>query len=214
MLAANAASALPIRIASARCSGQPGSATGHHRNRHRLAHRRRDFQVVSVLGAVAIHARQDDLARPQLLHLLRPAHRLQPRRQCGRRGCGPPTLPARARCTRFGSMFTTMHWLPNRRAASRTKSGFRQAAELIETLSLPALSKCANVLHRADASAHRQRHHDLLGRPPHHVDHDVPLLVAGRDVQKDQFVGPLHARTAQPPPPDPPHRAGSRSSCL
>ena len=38
-------------------------------------------------------------------------------------------------------MFTTMHWLPKRRAAWRTKSGSRQAAELIDTLSLPALSR-------------------------------------------------------------------------
>ena len=37
-------------------------------------------------------------------------------------------------------MFTTMHWLPNRRAAWRTNSGLRQAAELIETLSHPAFS--------------------------------------------------------------------------
>ena len=37
-------------------------------------------------------------------------------------------------------MFTTMHWLPNRRAASRTNPDRWQAAELIETLSQPALS--------------------------------------------------------------------------
>ncbi len=36
-----------------------------------------------------------------------------------------------------------------------------------------------------------QRHEDLLGRPAHHVDHDVPVLVAGRDVQEHQFVGPF-----------------------
>ena len=37
-------------------------------------------------------------------------------------------------------MFTTMHWLPNRRAASWTNCGFFTAAELIETLSQPASS--------------------------------------------------------------------------
>ena len=46
-----------------------------------------------------------------------------------------------SRSTRLGSMFTTMHWLPNRRAARRTKSGSRTAAELIETLSAPAFSR-------------------------------------------------------------------------
>ena len=37
-------------------------------------------------------------------------------------------------------MFTTMHWLPNRKAASRMNSGFVTAAELIDTLSQPAFS--------------------------------------------------------------------------
>ena len=45
-----------------------------------------------------------------------------------------------SRRTRLGSMLTTMHWLPNRRAAWRTNSGSRTAAELIETLSAPAFS--------------------------------------------------------------------------
>ncbi len=44
------------------------------------------------------------------------------------------------RRTRLGSIFTTMHWLPNRRAASWTNSGSFTAAELIETLSHPASS--------------------------------------------------------------------------
>ena len=73
-------------------------------------------------------------------------------------------------------MLTTMHWLPNRRAACRTNSGSRQAAELIETLSLPARSSCADVLDRPDAAADGQRHEDLLGRAPHDVEHDVAAL--------------------------------------
>jgi hypothetical protein len=45
---------------------------------------------------------------------------------------------AASRVSRLGSMFTTMHWLPNRSAASWTNCGFLTAAELIETLSQPA----------------------------------------------------------------------------
>ena len=43
--------------------------------------------------------------------------------------------------TFLASMATTMHWEPNRSAASRTNSGFFTAAELMPTLSAPALSR-------------------------------------------------------------------------
>ena len=93
--------------------------------------------------------------------------------------------------TRFGSMFTTMHWLPNRRAAWRTNSGSRQAAELIDTLSQPAFSNGADVLDRADAAADGQGHENHLGRPPHDLDQRAAALVAGGDVEEHQFVGPF-----------------------
>ena len=48
-----------------------------------------------------------------------------------------------------------------------------------------------DVLDRANPAADGQRHEHLLRRPPHDVDHDVAILVAGRDVQEHQFVGPL-----------------------
>ena len=96
-----------------------------------------------------------------------------------------------SRSTRLGSMFTTMHWLPNRRAAWRTSSGSRTAAELIDTLSAPGLQERPDVVEGADPAADGQRHEADLGRPPDHVQQDRPPLVAGRDVQEDQLVGPL-----------------------
>ena len=88
-------------------------------------------------------------------------------------------------------MLTTMHWLPNRRAARRTSSGSRTAAELIETLSAPALQERPDVVQAADPAADGQRHEADLGRPPDHVPEDLALLVAGGDVEEDQLVGPL-----------------------
>ena len=99
-------------------------------------------------------------------------------------------------------MFTTMHWLPKRRAACRTNSGLRQAAELIETLSAPAFKQGADVVDRADAAADGQRHEDHLGRAADDVEHDLAAFVAGGDVEEDQLVGPFLLRSAQPPPPD------------
>src|SRR6185295_16675058 len=43
----------------------------------------------------------------------------------------------------------------------------------------------------ADAAADGERHEDLLGDAPHHVEHDLAALVAGADVEEDEFVGAL-----------------------
>ena len=94
-------------------------------------------------------------------------------------------------CTRLGSIFTTMHWLPNRRAAWRTNSGSCDAAELIDTLSQPASSRSRISSSVRIPPPTVQRHEDHLGRAAHHVEHDFAPLVAGGDVQKDQLVGPF-----------------------
>ena len=49
----------------------------------------------------------------------------------------------------------------------------------------------ANVFQRANAAADAQRHEDHFGRAAHDVEHDVAPLVAGRDVEKHQLVGPF-----------------------
>ena len=49
----------------------------------------------------------------------------------------------------------------------------------------------ADVLERADAAAHGERHENLLGRAADDVEHDVAALVAGGNVEEHQLVGPL-----------------------
>ena len=49
----------------------------------------------------------------------------------------------------------------------------------------------ADVLERANAAAHGERHEHLLGRAADHVEHDVAPFVAGRDVEEHQLVGPF-----------------------
>ena len=41
----------------------------------------------------------------------------------------------------------------------------------------------------AHAAADRQRDEDLVGGPPHDVDHGVALVGGGRDVQEHDLVG-------------------------
>ena len=92
--------------------------------------------------------------------------------------------------------------------------GFCGAAVLIDTLSQPASSRSRISFERADAAPHGQRHEDHLGRPPDDVQHDLAPLVAGRDVQKHQLVGPFRLIAGGHLRPGRRRRAGSQSSSL
>ena len=54
-----------------------GAAAGNDRNPHRPTDRPRQRQIIPVLGAVRIHAGQQNLPRPTPRHFLRPRHRIQ-----------------------------------------------------------------------------------------------------------------------------------------
>ena len=84
-----------------------------------------------------------------------------------------------------------MHWLPNRRAASRTNSGFLHGGRVDRDLVAAGQQQCADVFERADAAADGERHEHLLGRAADHVEHDVAPFVAGGDVEEHQLVGPF-----------------------
>ena len=53
------------------------------------------------------------------------------------------------------------------------------------------LDQLGGVLQRADAAPDRERHEDLFRNAPHHLEQDLPALMAGADVEEDQLVGPL-----------------------
>src|SRR5206468_4301443 len=51
------------------------------------------------------------------------------------------------------------------------------------------LDQPRGVVQRADAAADGEGHEDLFRDAPHHVEQDLPALVAGADVEEDQLVG-------------------------
>jgi hypothetical protein len=53
------------------------------------------------------------------------------------------------------------------------------------------LEDAPEVLHRLDAAADAEGDEDFFGDPAGVVEHQVPLLVRGRDVQEDQLVRAL-----------------------
>ena len=82
-----------------------------------------------------------------------------------------------------------MHWLPNRRAACRTSSGSRTAAELIDTLSAPALKsiRISSRLRIPPPTVSGMKQTSAVRADD--VQQDRPALVTGGDIQENQLVG-------------------------
>src|SRR5262249_37138525 len=53
------------------------------------------------------------------------------------------------------------------------------------------LDEACGVLQGTDTAADGEGHEDFLGHAAHNVEQDLAAFVAGTDVEKDQFVGPL-----------------------
>ena len=127
MLAARAASALPMAIASARCSRAARPAAGYHRDRNGLAHGGGHLQVEAILRAVGIHAGEHDLAGPEPFDPARPFDRLEP-------GANPPAvdvdfpkfLPVAIHSLRVDIHHDTLAAEPQGRRSERTRDRARR----------------------------------------------------------------------------------------
>ncbi len=178
------------RMAKRGRAGAAGAAAGHDRNPHRTAHRRRDLEVVPVPGAIAIHAREHDLAGAELLHPAGPGHGVESRRHAA---AVDEHLPHLAAVTGDPLGVDVHH---RRAAAEPVGDGgdeFRRAnRRRVDAHLLGArLHEPRGVVERGDPTADGERHVDRLGDPANDVEHDRPPLVAGGDVEEHELVGPL-----------------------
>ncbi len=55
----------------------------------------------------------------------------------------------------------------------------------------PSLDQPRRVFERPDSPTHCEGHEDFFGHSADHVKHDVPALVAGADIEKDQLIRAL-----------------------
>ena len=163
----------------------PLAITGHV---HRVGHRARQLQLVAVLGAVAVHARQQDLPRPALDALARPLDRVAPDR-------APAALhvdavgAVRPRGARRSPAPRTGRRTP--RPAPPSSSGRATAAELTDTLSAPASSTAwASSTERTPPPIVNGMNTSSAQRRASSADR-LALLVRRGDVEEDDLVGAL-----------------------
>jgi len=88
-------------------------------------------------------------------------------------------------------MFTTMHCDPNRRR--RFPNQFRRLHRggVDRHLIAPCIEQQADIVDGPNPATDGERHETDFRRPPHDIEHDAPLLVTRRDVEKHQLIGPI-----------------------
>ncbi len=170
--------------------GRPGASGGDQRDLDSVGHGSRHGQIITVLGAVGIHAGQNNLTGPQTLDLAGPAHRLQPRRHPAAVDVNlPDLLTVAVHPLRVDVHHNALAAEPPGRLAHEIRVAHRRRVD--RNLVGPGVQQGADVVQGLDPPADGHRHEADLGRPAHHVEQDRPLLVAGGDVQKNQLVGPF-----------------------
>ena len=188
MLAASTASAWPSSDAVGQVLQAADAARGDHGNADRVRHGARQAEVEAGLGAVAVHAGEQQSRRRPGFPSCAPT-----RRRRGRSALRPPWvntshLPG---ATCLASIATTMHCEPCFCEASNTSCGLVTAEVFMLTLSAPALS--------------RRRTSSTLRTPPPTVSgmntveatasmivqDQVAAVAGGGDVEEGDLVGAL-----------------------
>ena len=167
----------------------PGAARGDHRDVDAVGHRAGELELVAVLGPVAIHAREQDLAGAAAGSLAGPLDCVAPGRRApavdddligaGGLGAGAgvdgqdDALRAEVGC-QLVEQLRPRH----RRRVDRDLVG-------------PGVEHGLGVGHRADASTDGEGDEDVVRGPPGELHHRVALVARGGDVEEAELVGPL-----------------------
>ena len=156
---------------------------------HRVADRARQLEVEADLGAVAVHAGEQDLAGAALGHAPRPVHRVEAGVLAPAVGVDVPARRRPARAWRRSRRRCTAR--RTCREASRITSGSATAAELKLTLSAPALSsrRTSSTVRTPPPTVSGMKTCD--GHRLDHVQDQVAPVAGGGDVEEGELVGAL-----------------------
>src|SRR5262245_60147306 len=172
-------------------SERAGATGGDHRDAHPAGDRARQLEVVAELGAVAIHAREQDLTCTRGLHLYRPGHGVEAGRRPAAVG---EDLPAPSRVVGDSPAGIDRHH--NALGAEAfgglaDEGGTGHRSGVDRHLVRTGAQELADVVDGTNAAPDGERHEDPLGGARHHVEDDGARLVGGGDVEEAELVSPL-----------------------
>src|SRR5580704_2267843 len=167
--------------------GPACSSAGDDRDVDGVGDSARDFDVVTVLRAVSIHRGQDNLAGPETLDLDCPGHGLETRRDAAAVDVNIPHFATLfADPLRIDVDHNTLASEPKGRLPDEVRifHGGRVDRHFVAA----CLEQNTDIIQIADAAPDSQRHKNYLRGTLNHVEHDRALFMAGRDIEKYQFV--------------------------
>ncbi len=165
-----------------------GPAGGHDRDARHPGHRGDQLQVVAALGAVGVHAVQDELASPAPLPLHEPRQRVHPRVQAA------PVqvhVPARAGLAALHVDAQDHALAPEALRALVDEVGGADGRGVHGDLVGAGAQHGAHVVRAPNPAADGVWDKDLLGGPPGQLGGRVAPFVGGGDVVEDDLVGAL-----------------------
>ena len=164
-----------------------GAARGDDRHIDGVGNGARQLDVIAVLRAVGIHARQKDLASAERDGLPDPLEAVEARRRAAAVDVDLPLVVARAARVDGEHHALAAELLRAFLEEARILDGCRVERCLVGT----GLEHAAHVLDRADAAADRERDEDLRGAVARDIDHRAAVVARGRDIEEDELIRSL-----------------------
>ena len=165
-----------------KCSG---SARGDHRNTDRIRNGACQFQIISVLCSIAVHAGEKNLSRTQLLGPDSPFNGIDSRIDTSAAAIDSPAISRRPApgIDRHHNALASEFF-----RAFRDQFGPVDGCGIDGDLVGPLTQDCAHIFRRADSPAHCEGYKDSLGNSADHIRHCCPRVAGRGNIQKDQLI--------------------------
>ena len=160
------------------------TATGDHRDAHRVGDRTREREIETALGAVAVHAGEQDLARTERRDLARPLDGVES-------GVVAPAVSEDLPLAGRGLLGVDRH---HDALAADLARGVMDQLRVVDRRGVHAdlvgtgVEQPAHVLDHAHAAADGKRDEHLFSHLFDHVQDDVAIVGAGGDVEEGDLV--------------------------
>ena len=163
-------------------------AAGDDRHVDRIRDRPRQLEVEARPRAVAVHRREQDLARAERNHLARILHRVDSGRLAAAMGedLQPLPLAVQPDTLRVDGDDDALRAELLRRLPHQIAIG--DDGRVDRDLVRAGFQQLAHVLDAAHAAADRQRHEAALRGALHHVENGAAVLVTGGDIEEAELV--------------------------
>ncbi len=161
------------------------AAAGDHRHADRIGHRTRQRQIVADLRSIAIHRGEQDFARAEADQFFCVLDRIDAGALSAAMGEDFEFVWRHLLGVDGGHDALAAEFFRSLADEFRAAHGFGVDAHLVGAREQEA----ANIIERAHAAAHGERHETDFRGAAHHIEQDAALFMRGGDIEEAEFIG-------------------------